>query len=119
MSFITRSDGWAMQDLRTLTIFVQVAERRSFVRAAADLGITQSGVSNAINRLEDQLRRIYYPEAERLVADVTGAARVVIFDHTVRRSWSSSAKSVTALRCVSSAKPSRSSDICAATGRTS
>ena len=44
-----------MQDLRTLTIFVQVAERRSFVRAAADLGITQSGVSNAINRLEDQL----------------------------------------------------------------
>jgi LysR family transcriptional regulator for bpeEF and oprC len=44
-----------MQDLRTLTIFVKVAERRSFVRAAADLGITQSGVSNAINRLEDQL----------------------------------------------------------------
>ena len=34
---------------------------------------------------EDQLRRIYYPEAERLVADVTGGARVVIFDHTVRR----------------------------------
>jgi len=44
-----------MQDLRTLAIFVKVAERRSFVRAAADLGITQSGVSNAINRLEDQL----------------------------------------------------------------
>jgi LysR family transcriptional regulator, regulator for bpeEF and oprC len=44
-----------MQDLRTLAIFVQVAERRSFVRAAADLGITQSGVSNAINRLEGQL----------------------------------------------------------------
>jgi LysR family transcriptional regulator, regulator for bpeEF and oprC len=44
-----------MQDLRTLAIFVKVAERRSFVRAATDLGITQSGVSNAINRLEDQL----------------------------------------------------------------
>jgi LysR family transcriptional regulator for bpeEF and oprC len=44
-----------MQDLRTLAIFVKVAERRSFVRAAADLGITQSGVSNAISRLEDQL----------------------------------------------------------------
>src|SRR5579862_2791387 len=43
-----------MQDLRTLAIFVKVAERRSFVRAAADLGITQSGVSNAISRLEDQ-----------------------------------------------------------------
>jgi LysR family transcriptional regulator, regulator for bpeEF and oprC len=44
-----------MQDLRTLAIFVKVAERRSFVRAATDLGITQSGVSNAIGRLEQQL----------------------------------------------------------------
>src|SRR5262249_18092994 len=44
-----------MQDLRTLAIFVKVAERRSFVGAATDLGITQSGVSNAINRLENQL----------------------------------------------------------------
>ena len=44
-----------MQDLRTLAIFVKVAERKSFVRAAAELGITQSGVSNAISRLEDQL----------------------------------------------------------------
>ena len=34
---------------------------------------------------EGALRRIYYPEAERLVAEATGAARVVIFDHTVRR----------------------------------
>ena len=44
-----------MQDLRTLAIFVKVAERLSFVRAAADLGITQSGVSNAISRLEEQI----------------------------------------------------------------
>ena len=43
-----------MADLRTLAIFVKVAERKSFVRAAADLGITQSGVSNAIKRLEEQ-----------------------------------------------------------------
>jgi len=38
-----------------LTIFVKVGERRSFVRAAAELGMGQSGVSNAINRLEDEL----------------------------------------------------------------
>jgi LysR family transcriptional regulator, regulator for bpeEF and oprC len=44
-----------MSDLRTLAIFVKVAERKSFVRAAADLGITQSGVSNAIKRLEEQI----------------------------------------------------------------
>lgn len=34
---------------------------------------------------EDELRRVYYPETERLVAELTGAARVVIFDHTIRR----------------------------------
>ena len=34
---------------------------------------------------EDELRRVYYPEAERLVAELTGAARVLVFDHTVRR----------------------------------
>lgn len=44
-----------MADLKTLAIFVKVAERRSFVRAAGELGITQSGVSNAVARLEDRL----------------------------------------------------------------
>jgi len=34
---------------------------------------------------EDQVRGIYYPEAERLIAEVTGASRVFIFDHTLRR----------------------------------
>jgi len=33
----------------------------------------------------DELRRVYYPEAERLVAQATGASRVVVFDHTIRR----------------------------------
>jgi hypothetical protein len=34
---------------------------------------------------EDELRRVYYPEAERFVAEITGATRVLVFDHTVRR----------------------------------
>jgi LysR family transcriptional regulator, regulator for bpeEF and oprC len=42
-------------ELRTLAIFVKVGERKSFVRAAAELGMGQSGVSNAIHRLEDEL----------------------------------------------------------------
>jgi len=42
-------------DLRTLATFVKVSELRSFGRAAQALGITQSGVSNAIKRLEAQL----------------------------------------------------------------
>jgi LysR family transcriptional regulator, regulator for bpeEF and oprC len=61
-----------MQDLRALTIFVKVAERLSFVRAAADLGITQAGVSNAISRLEDQV-------GVRLLARTT--RRVTLTEH--------------------------------------
>src|SRR3954453_8312505 len=33
---------------------------------------------------EQQLKSIYYPEVEKLIKDVAGAARVVIFDHTLR-----------------------------------
>jgi hypothetical protein len=33
---------------------------------------------------EAEVRQIYYPEMERLVKDVTGAAKVVVFDHTIR-----------------------------------
>ncbi len=32
-----------------------------------------------------EVRAVYYPEAERFIADATGASRVFIFDHTVRR----------------------------------
>jgi len=34
---------------------------------------------------DDEVRDVYYPEAERLVQELTGATRVVIFDHTRRR----------------------------------
>ena len=34
---------------------------------------------------EAQLRDVYYREAEELVKQVTGASRVVVFDHTIRR----------------------------------
>ncbi len=33
---------------------------------------------------EDELRQVYYPEAEQLLKEVTGATKVVIFDHTLR-----------------------------------
>jgi hypothetical protein len=33
---------------------------------------------------EDEIRQIYYPEAEQLLKEVTGATKVVIFDHTLR-----------------------------------
>jgi hypothetical protein len=34
---------------------------------------------------DEEVRRIYYPEQERLLTELTGASRVFIFDHTVRR----------------------------------
>jgi hypothetical protein len=34
---------------------------------------------------DDEVRRTYYPEAEALLKEVTGAERVFIFDHTSRR----------------------------------
>lgn len=34
---------------------------------------------------EEEVRRVYYPEAERFIAEVTGADRVFIFDHVQRR----------------------------------
>ena len=33
---------------------------------------------------EDEVRRVYYPEMEALVKAVSGAARVEVFDHTLR-----------------------------------
>jgi len=34
---------------------------------------------------EDELKRVYYPEAQRVIAEATGASKVFIFDHTLRR----------------------------------
>ncbi len=64
-----------------------------FQNVVRDLGVPTLVVHNidkhksAVHNFydEDELRRVYYPEAERLVAKVTGATRVLVFDHTVRR----------------------------------
>ncbi|WDU61631.1 LysR family transcriptional regulator [Pseudomonas poae] len=42
-------------DLNAVRLLVRVADARSFTRAAGDLGLTQSGLSRAISRLETQL----------------------------------------------------------------
>jgi hypothetical protein len=34
---------------------------------------------------EDEIKKVYYPEAERLIKAATGADRVLVFDHTVRK----------------------------------
>src|SRR3954468_22183422 len=34
---------------------------------------------------DDEVRRVYYPEADRVIREATGASRVFIFDHLQRR----------------------------------
>jgi LysR family transcriptional regulator, regulator for bpeEF and oprC len=75
-------------------VFVKVGERLSFVKAARELGMGQSGVSNAIARLEDQLgvrliarttRKVTLTEdgaallerGHRILADLDEAERVL------------------------------------------
>lgn len=59
---------------------------------AAAISLDQYGFGLVAHRSEvrdfyddDEVRQVYYPEAENLLKDVTGASRVFVFDHTVRR----------------------------------
>jgi len=60
-----------------------VADTLSLDREGFTLVRAPSAVGNFYD--EDELRRVYYPEAERVIAQATGAARVFVFDHTVRK----------------------------------
>ncbi|KFX93211.1 hypothetical protein O988_06933 [Pseudogymnoascus sp. VKM F-3808] len=47
---------------------------------------------------EEKIKAEYYPEVEQLLKDVTGATRVFIFDHTIRRAAADSRDGTTQLR---------------------
>jgi hypothetical protein len=60
-------------------------------RAVADLSLDREGfllkrVPSHVADFYDpeEVKRVYYPEVERLLKEATGAEKVVIFDHTVR-----------------------------------
>ena len=59
-----------------------IAAKLSLDRQGFLLARHATGVADFYD--DDAVRDIYYPEVERLVADATGAARVVVFDHTRR-----------------------------------
>jgi LysR family transcriptional regulator, regulator for bpeEF and oprC len=62
-------------DLSALSSFVAVADRRSFTAAAAALGITASGISKAVGRLEDELGvRLFNRSTRSLSLTSDGAA---------------------------------------------
>lgn len=66
-----------IRDLRPLAAGLSV-DREGFQIIAAP---------TAVRDFDDaaEVRRVYYREIEQLVARATGAARVIVFDHTIRR----------------------------------
>ncbi len=59
---------------------------------AAELGLDTQGFALLEQRSavrdfwdDDEVRRVYYPEAERFLIEATGASRIYIFDHLQRR----------------------------------
>jgi len=59
-----------------------ISQKVSLDREGFGFAIQHSKVNNFYD--EDEIRNIYYPEAEQLLKEVTGATKVVIFDHTLR-----------------------------------
>ncbi len=59
-----------------------IAQDLSLDREGFALAVHQSAVRDFYD--EAEVRRVYYPEAEQLLKDVTGASRIVVFDHNVR-----------------------------------
>lgn len=78
---------------RTTTVnephWVDISDARSILSGVSldeeGFGLVQhsSAVRNFYD--EEEVKRVYYPEAEQILKELTGADRVHIFDHTVRR----------------------------------
>jgi hypothetical protein len=80
--------GMPARSGRFATVSVWIRNARGLAR---DLSLDGAGFvlarhgTSVRNFFDDpEVRAIYYPEVERLVRDATGAAKVVVFDHTLR-----------------------------------
>ena len=65
------------EDLGSLTMFLEVAEQRSFTRAASKLGISQSALSHAMRRLEAKLGLRLLTRTTRSVAPTEAGERLL------------------------------------------
>lgn len=74
----------ATPDVHTVSIYDgrSIASRFSLDREGFALPNYPTAVQDFYD--EDEVQRVYYPEAEQFVKEQTGAARVVVFDHVVR-----------------------------------
>src|SRR5580693_6812050 len=65
------------EDLADLTVFLAVADERSFTRAAARLGTSQSALSHTIRRLEERLGVRLLTRTTRSVAPTEAGERLM------------------------------------------
>jgi DNA-binding transcriptional LysR family regulator len=65
------------QDLNVLLTFVTVARERSFTRAAAQLGMSQSAVSRTVRTLEEKLGLLLLTRTTRSVAPTNAGLRLL------------------------------------------
>src|SRR6185312_656960 len=59
-----------------------LADRFEFEREGFRFVPHRSRVADFLS--DDEVRRVYYPECQELIKQVSGAKRVVVFDHTLR-----------------------------------
>src|SRR5438093_10024594 len=67
----------ARADVNDLTAFLAVAKERSFTRAAARLGVSQSALSHTIRRLEERLGIRLMTRTTRSVAPTEAGERLL------------------------------------------
>jgi hypothetical protein len=80
---VTRSNIVADAHLVQIRDARPIAPSLSLDREGFDLVREASEVGNFYD--DEEVRNVYYPEVERLIRQATGASRVFVFDHTVRR----------------------------------
>ena len=76
-------------DIRNVSVAVPIRDARPIVgeitldRHAFEIVGHRSAVRDFYD--DDEVKRVYYPEAERLLKAATGASRIFVFDHVTRR----------------------------------
>ncbi len=75
-----RSTG--TEDRREVIVEDGRAQRLSLERNGFELVAHRTAVKDFFDA--EELKAVYYPEVQRLIAERSGASRVVVFDHTLR-----------------------------------
>ena len=95
------------EDLSDLQVFLAVAEERSFTRAAARLGLTQSTLSHALRAFEERLGVRLLTRTTRSVAPTEVGERLI----RASTAWSLGFRVIMlATMSVTSRRPARAAD---------